>query len=80
MWAEQAGLCELALRPDDFWSLLYREFVLKWDGFLRAEKRREWLIGRHALLTASYKKTPGSVERLLGWGIDVVRYPIKPWL
>jgi hypothetical protein len=67
--------------PDAFRRLTVREFRLKWAGFKRAEKRREWLVGRLALLTTDYgKKRPVTPEQLLGWGMDVIRYPVKRWL
>jgi hypothetical protein len=66
--------------PEQFWSLTFREFNLKWDGFLRAEQRAEWLVGRHAMLTTRFEKKPASVSRLLGYVRPMNRYPLKPWL
>jgi hypothetical protein len=68
------------LMPDQFWSLTFREFQLKWAAFERAEQRAEWLVGRHAYLTVKYAKDPGSPERLLGYRRGMNRYPIKQWL
>lgn len=69
--------------PDQFWSLTPHEFNLKWDSFLRAEKRAEWLVGRHAQLMNRYGKDGKdrpSVSRILGYRQSITRYPLKPWL
>lgn len=83
-WAEEFALGELALLPDQFWALTYREFYLMHRGFVRRENRDKRRMAEQALLTdgEKYPKNKRSADRLLGWtGPDPVPlYPIKKWL
>lgn len=81
MWAEQVGLGECGLMPDQFWSLTPRELLLKHAAFVRAERRSEWLVGRLAMLMTRYEKgkAPQTVTQLLGYR-RMDRYPVKSWL
>lgn len=66
------------MHPLAFWTLTPREFLLKQDGFTRAEDRALSLVLRHALMTGQYKKR----DRLqLSRAVNTLkRYPVKAWL
>lgn len=69
------------MTPAEFGALTYREFCVMEEGFQRAQRRLEWLIGLQAFLTVTYKDPkPAGPERVLGWEGAVLRYPLKPWL
>ena len=84
MWAEAFGLGELELSPQAFWSLTYREFMLKYHAFLRRENREIRRLAQLALWTdgAKFKKHERTPERLCGWpGPGPMKlYPVKRWL
>ena len=77
-WAEKIGIGEMGLMPEQFWSLLVREFRLKHAAFMRQEDRiHSWVI-EHALLTGHIKpEKQTQVERTKN---QLRRYPIKAWL
>jgi hypothetical protein len=78
-WAEQVGMGEMGLMPDQFWSLTVPEFELKYHAFQRAETRALWLVGKLALLTQEFKNDPKTPGQLFGMS-PMIRYPMKPWL
>ena len=69
--------------PDQFWSLLYRDFWIKYRAFIRAENRAMRRMAMAALLTDGdkYKKHMRTPEKLLGCGgKPMALYPMKQWL
>jgi hypothetical protein len=77
-WAEPAGIGELGLMPEQFWSLTFKEFLLKWAAFARAEDRQRSLVLEHAVMTGQYSEKQRGVMRR---GVNALRrYPIKRWL
>lgn len=66
------------MHPLAFWTLTPREFLLKQDGFTRAEDRALSLLIRHAAMTGSYKKRD---QAKLWRAVNALkRYPVKAWL
>ena len=78
MWAEEVGIGEMGLMPEQFWGLTYREFQIKHAAFKRAEDRVQALVVMHARLTGSYDAA--HKRRLLRWEGALRRYPLKKWL
>ncbi len=66
------------MHPSQFWTLTPREFLLRQDGFSRAEDRALSLVLRHALMTGHYKD--GDRTQLSRAIHSLKRYPVKRWL
>jgi len=70
--------------PAQFWSLTYREFMIKHHAFIRRENRERRLLAVLALWTdgTKYPKHLRSPEALLGWQEPgpMPLYPVKKWL
>ena len=67
VWAEPFGLGELALVPDQFWRLTYREFKLMRDGFFRRQDRLWEMVGTLGVwIIAPYSKQSYTPAKLLG--------------
>jgi hypothetical protein len=77
-WAEQFGLGELGLMPEQFWALTVREFWIKFEAFARSESRAEAALIRQALRLGNYKK--GDRAAMTRDATALRRYPVKPWL
>ena len=68
----------MALAPDLFWSLTFREFGIKERAFIRAEDRKRALIVQLAAMIGQYSESDrGKLERQAN---ALRRYPIKKWL
>lgn len=78
MWAEEWGLGELGLQPDQFWSLTYREFEIKRKAFARAEDRAKALMLEH--VSRSVHMKPQNKNALDREANTRRRYPVKQWL
>ena len=64
--------------PDQFWSLLVREFHLKHAAFMRSEDRLLALIREHSMISVG-RDDQGQLK--LQRQINALRrYPIKAWL
>jgi hypothetical protein len=78
VWAEEVGVGDLGLMPDQFWSLTVREFRIKHRGFARQEDRLLGLVKSLGALTGHYsEKDRATLERQAN---ALRRYPIKKWL
>lgn len=62
----------------DFWSLTYREFLLKHAAFSRAEDRAEAAMIRQALRLGSFKDKDHRAFVRAAHALR--RYPVKAWL
>lgn len=68
----------MGLEPRVFWSLLVREFWIKYDAFRRAEDRREALMLNQVVLSTHMKeKDRNAMKRRANL---LTRYPVKRWL
>lgn len=76
-WAEEVGLGELEMMPEQFWGLTFREFNIKLAAFKRAEDRRRSLVFELAAKTGHYKKRVH--DELLRATNILRRYPVKAW-
>jgi hypothetical protein len=77
-WAEETGIGELGLMPDQFWSLTLREFQLKHAAFVRAEDRKRSLMFELAGLVAM---TDEKGRAALNSNANALkRYVTMPWL
>lgn len=66
--------------PEQFWSLLVREFWMKHDAFMRREDRALYLAAWSIWVKdrKKFKPEPMNPEQLIGRVLR--RYPVKPWL
>jgi len=77
-WAEQFGVGELGLTPEQFWTLTVREFWIKHAAFSRAEDRAESALIRQALRLGHFKK--GTANQMERYANALKRYPIMKWV
>lgn len=77
-WAEEIGIGELGLMPDQFWSLTVREFQLKHAAFVRAEDRtRSVMFELAALVAMADEKGRAAMNSNAN---ALRRYVVMPWL
>lgn len=65
--------------PDQFWSLTYREFGLKFEAFSREQDRQRALAFESGLVANPHmgKRQRAHIERAIN---QLRRYPLKQWL
>lgn len=76
-WAEEVGIGELGLMPEQFWRLTFREFHIKHAAFSRAEDRMRSLMFELAGLIGSFK--PKDRNEIRKAANKLRRYPVKSW-